>query len=114
MGQVDLKSLIAYSSIGHMRLCFAGILGCFRVGWVGGVILIVSHGFCSPGLFALAGYLYRLFRSRRLYVCCGVLGLIPGMSLCWFLLCSSNIAFPPRFRVLGELLLLISVIYYSV
>lgn len=32
MGQVDLKSLIAYSSIGHIRLCFAGVLRCFSVG----------------------------------------------------------------------------------
>lgn len=80
--QVDLKSLIAYSSVGHMRFCFAGILGCFRVGWVGGMVLMVAHGFCSPGLFALAGYLFRLFGSRSLFVCCGVLGLAPRITLC--------------------------------
>lgn len=30
--QVDIKSLIAYSSIGHMALCFGGILSCFSIG----------------------------------------------------------------------------------
>lgn len=30
--QVDMKSLIAYSSIGHMALCFGGVLSCFSIG----------------------------------------------------------------------------------
>lgn len=30
--QVDIKSLIAYSSVGHMALCFRGILRCYSIG----------------------------------------------------------------------------------
>lgn len=82
MRQVDLKSLVAYSSVGHISFCFGGVLGCFGVGWIGGLMLMVAHGFCSPGLFALVGYLYSLFGSRRLYVCCGVVSLVPRLSLC--------------------------------
>lgn len=42
---------------------------------------MVAHGLCSPGLFALANYCYSLFASRSLFVCCGVLGLVPSLSL---------------------------------
>lgn len=30
--QVDIKSLIAYSSIGHMALCLLGIFRCYGLG----------------------------------------------------------------------------------
>lgn len=30
--QVDIKSLIAYSSIGHMALCLGGFITCYRIG----------------------------------------------------------------------------------
>ena len=82
MRQVDMKSLIAYSSIGHMSLCFGGVLTCFSGGWGGSLVLMLAHGFCSPGLFALANYCYGLFSSRSLFICCGVIGLVPRLSLC--------------------------------
>lgn len=43
---------------------------------------MVAHGLCSPGLFALAGYVYKMFSSRRLLICSGVLSLVPAISLC--------------------------------
>ena len=30
--QVDIKSLVAYSSVGHMALCLAGVISCCGVG----------------------------------------------------------------------------------
>lgn len=112
--QVDIKSLIAYSSIGHMALCVGGMFTCSVIGWKGGLVLIVAHGLCSPGLFALANFSYILFSSRRLIICSGVLALFPSLSMCWFLLCSSNIAFPPRSGLLGEVCLLMSLVCYSI
>lgn len=43
---------------------------------------MVAHGLCSPGLFAIAAYVYSIFSSRRLFVCSGVLRLVPSISLC--------------------------------
>lgn len=74
---------------------------------------MVAHGLCSPGLFALANYVYVLFSSRSLFVCSGVLGLVPALSLCWFLISSANIAFPPSLRLLSELLLIMSIVSVS-
>lgn len=111
--QVDMKSLIAYSSIGHIALCLLGIFSCYGLGWWGGLIIMVAHGLCSPGLFAMAGYVYGVFSSRRLYVCSGILGLAPILSICWFLLRSRNMAFPPSLRLLRELILMMSVVSIS-
>lgn len=70
--------------------------------------MMVAHGLCSPGLFGLANYTYDLFGSRIMYLCSGVLGVVPVLSLCWFLMCSSNMAFPPRLRLLSEIMLIVS------
>lgn len=67
---------------------------------------MVAHGLCSAGMFGLAGYVYRLYSSRRLLLCKGVLRVIPRMSLAWFLFCSSNMAFPPRANLLAEIMLI--------
>lgn len=42
---------------------------------------MVAHGLCSPGLFALSGYTYSLFSSRSIFLCKGVLSLVPRLSL---------------------------------
>lgn len=75
--------------------------------------MMVAHGLCSPGLFAIAGYVYGMFSSRRLFICSGVLRFAPILSICWFLLRSSNIAFPPSLRLLRELMLIMSVVSIS-
>lgn len=42
-----------------------------------------------------------------------MIGLVPSLSLVWFLFCSSNIAFPPSLRLMGEILLIVSLVSYS-
>lgn len=74
---------------------------------------MLGHGLCSPGLFALSAYTYTLFSSRRLFVCRGVLSVVPTLSMVWFLFRSANMAFPPRFNLLGELYLIVSLVSYS-
>nr|YP_010688218.1 NADH dehydrogenase subunit 4 [Pillucina pisidium (Dunker, 1860)]WBR65412.1 NADH dehydrogenase subunit 4 [Pillucina pisidium (Dunker, 1860)] len=106
--QVDMKSLIAYSSIGHMSLCLSGVFSCFSIGWCGALLMMVSHGLCSSGLFGLAAYMYKLFMTRALILCSGILSYMPIMSLCWFLLCSSNMSFPPSLSLLAEIFLMVA------
>lgn len=42
---------------------------------------MVAHGLCSPGLFALAGFVYGIFSSRSFVLCKGVLSVVPVLSL---------------------------------
>jgi NADH:ubiquinone oxidoreductase subunit 4 (subunit M) len=56
--QRDLKSLIAYSSIGHIAISLGGMLRIFTIGKMRGVALMFAHGLCSPCLFCLAARVY--------------------------------------------------------
>lgn len=105
--QRDLKILIAYSSVVHIGLVIIGFLTLNNWGYFGSLILIFGHGLCSSGLFCLRNICYLRFKSRRLFLNKGLINIYPFLSFWWFLLCSSNISFPPSFNLFGELFLLI-------
>ena len=111
--QIDLKALIAYSSIGHMSLILAGALTITRWGWSGGLTLMLAHGFCSSALFSLANYHYEKSHTRRLYISKGILILLPLLSLWWFLFSVLNMAAPPSINLLGEIIIFPTVIFRS-
>lgn len=104
--QVDLKSLIAYSSVAHIGIVLAGLITLTYWGLRGSYILILAHGLCSSGLFCLANITYERLGSRRFYINKGLINLIPRICLWWFLLRSCNMAAPPRINLLGEIRLL--------
>lgn len=111
--QVDLKSLIAYSSIAHIIIILSGLLTLIRWGIYGSYLLIISHGLCSSGLFCLVNIIYERLRSRRLFINKGLINYIPRICLWWFLLCSSNIAAPPSLNLIGEIILINRLIMWS-
>nr|UPL65203.1 NADH dehydrogenase subunit 4 [Valleriola javanica] len=113
MFQVDMKSLIAYSSVGHMGLCLCGILTLNSWGLFGSLVVMLGHGLCSSGLFCLANIVYERLHSRSLYVSSGLMNLMPSLSLFWFLLCANNMASPPSLNLLGEIFLLNSLMSWS-
>nr|YP_004564077.1 NADH dehydrogenase subunit 4 [Libelloides macaronius]CBW30527.1 NADH dehydrogenase subunit 4 [Libelloides macaronius] len=113
MRQVDLKSLIAYSSVSHMSLVIAGIMTMTYWGLNGSYTLMIGHGLCSSGLFCLANISYERTGSRSLLINKGMMNFMPSMCLWWFLLSSSNMAAPPSLNLLGEISLLNSIIGWS-
>nr|YP_010164051.1 NADH dehydrogenase subunit 4 [Macromedaeus distinguendus]QRK27340.1 NADH dehydrogenase subunit 4 [Macromedaeus distinguendus] len=111
--QVDMKSLIAYSSVAHMSLVLCGLMNLSMWGLSGGVIVMVGHGLCSSGLFCLANIVYERISSRSLVVGKGLLSFMPSMGLWWFLLSVSNMASPPSLNLLGEISLIVSIVSWS-
>nr|YP_009400034.1 NADH dehydrogenase subunit 4 [Segonzacia mesatlantica]ARW69932.1 NADH dehydrogenase subunit 4 [Segonzacia mesatlantica] len=111
--QVDMKSLIAYSSVAHMSLVLCGVMIFSWWGLSGGIIVMVGHGLCSSGLFCLANIVYERLGSRSLLISKGLLSFMPSMGLWWFLLSVSNMASPPSLNLLGEISLIISVVGWS-
>nr|UFZ12795.1 NADH dehydrogenase subunit 4 [Sialis sibirica] len=112
--QVDLKSLIAYSSVAHMGIVLAGLMTLSYWGFSGSYSLMIGHGLCSSGLFCLANISYERTGSRSLLINKGMMNFMPSMCLWWFLLCSSNMAAPPSLNLLGEISLLNSILFWSV
>nr|AFI23534.1 NADH dehydrogenase subunit 4 [Megymenum brevicorne] len=111
--QVDIKSMIAYSSVAHMALVICGIMTMTTYGCIGSLILMIGHGLCSSGLFCLANLIYERSHSRSFLINKGFINLFPSLSLFWFLLCVGNMAAPPTLNLLGELYILLSLLFYD-
>nr|APH08708.1 NADH dehydrogenase subunit 4 [Pygmaeconus traillii] len=111
--QVDMKSLIAYSSIGHMSVMLAGVFSNSLWGWKGALVLMVSHGFCSSALFILANNTYESTQTRSLFLSKGMLMFLPSLSMWWFLFSAINMAAPPSINLLGEIMVFPAVIFTS-
>nr|YP_009732609.1 NADH dehydrogenase subunit 4 [Pyrausta despicata]QHS71328.1 NADH dehydrogenase subunit 4 [Pyrausta despicata] len=111
--QVDIKSLIAYSSVAHMSMVIGGIMTMNYWGFIGSYILMIGHGLCSSGMFCLANINYERLNSRSLFINKGMMNFMPSMSLWWFLLLSSNMAAPPSLNLMGEISLINSLLSWS-
>jgi len=79
--QVDMKGLIAYSSIGHMGVFVAGVFRNNVWGWQGGLLMLLAHGLCSPAMFALANVRYERVGSRRILLTKGLLCVFPFVAM---------------------------------
>nr|ALO77595.1 NADH deshydrogenase subunit 4 [Scraptia sp. SCR01] len=112
--QVDMKSLVAYSSVAHMGLALSGILTLNYWGFQGCLVMMIAHGLCSSGLFSIVNISYERVFSRSLYLNKGMINLIPSVSLWWFLLVSSNMAAPPSLNLLGEIMLINSILSFLI
>nr|YP_010952549.1 NADH dehydrogenase subunit 4 [Craspedortha porphyria]WMQ52869.1 NADH dehydrogenase subunit 4 [Craspedortha porphyria] len=111
--QVDIKSLIAYSSVSHMSIVIGGIMIMNYWGYFGSYIMMIGHGLCSSGMFCLANINYERLHSRSLFINKGMMNFMPSMSLWWFLMMSSNMSAPPSLNLLGEISLINSLISWS-
>nr|WHN78840.1 NADH dehydrogenase subunit 4 [Chitoria ulupi] len=111
--QVDMKSLIAYSSVAHMSLVIGGIMTMNYWGFLGAYILMIGHGLCSSGMFCLSNIMYERMSSRSLFLNKGLMNFMPSMSLWWFLFLSSNMAAPPSLNLMGEISLINSLVSWS-
>nr|QNS37144.1 NADH dehydrogenase subunit 4 [Prosopocoilus laterotarsus maedaorum] len=112
--QSDIKALIAYSSVAHMGLALGGIMTLNYWGMSGALVMMVAHGLCSSGLFCLANISYERLGSRSLFLNKGLINMMPSMSLWWFLFSSSNMAAPPSMNLLGEIMLINSLVSWSI
>lgn len=111
--QSDLKSLIAYSSVGHMGLIVAGALINSNWGFQAALAIIIAHGLSSSALFVIANINYELTHTRSLFLIKGLLVLAPTLTIWWFLFTARNMAAPPSINLLREIILITSILKIS-
>nr|UPL65541.1 NADH dehydrogenase subunit 4 [Cavelerius excavatus] len=111
--QVDAKSMIAYSSVAHMGLVISGLMTLNSLGLWGSLIMMLGHGLCSSGLFSLLNMMYERSGSRSIIMNSGYMIFMPTMSMFWFLLSVNNMSSPPSLNLLGEILLINSLLSWS-
>lgn len=106
--QMDLKIIIAYSSVVHIRVIMLGLLSFSSWGFLGSIIMIVSHGIISPILFFYITFIYNESSSRRLLILKGYLMCRPLFCLMWFFYRFLNISLPPFMSFLREIFIISS------
>nr|YP_010701776.1 NADH dehydrogenase subunit 4 [Malacosteus niger]WCK11530.1 NADH dehydrogenase subunit 4 [Malacosteus niger] len=111
--QTDLKSLIAYSSVGHMGLVAGGILIQTPWGFSGAIVLMIAHGLASSALFCLANTAYERTHSRTMLLVRGMQAIFPLMATWWFIASLANLALPPLPNFMGEVLIITSMFNWS-
>lgn len=108
--QLDIKKIIAYSSIAHMNFVVLAIFTLTLDGLNGAVILMLGHGIVSGALFLLIGVLYERYHSRNLLYYGGLTHVMPLTSFLFFFFSISNFSFPGTANFIGEFLILKSVL----
>nr|YP_009059481.1 NADH dehydrogenase subunit 4 [Acrossocheilus stenotaeniatus]AIN50165.1 NADH dehydrogenase subunit 4 [Acrossocheilus stenotaeniatus] len=111
--QTDLKSLIAYSSVGHMGLVAGGILIQTPWGFSGAIILMIAHGLASSTLFCLANTAYERTHSRTMILARGLQVIFPLTAVWWFIANLANLALPPLPNLMGELMIITTLFNWS-
>lgn len=104
--QVDLKKIIAYSSIGHMSVVNLGIFSQNFIGIDGAIYLMIAHGLVSPALFILVTLLYERFHTRIIKYYRGIAYKMPIFSIYLIIFILANMAIPLTGNFIGELLIL--------
>lgn len=113
MVQIDMKSLVAYSSVVHMGLGLGGLITMNLRGYEGIFCMMLGHGLVSSALFFLVGLIYDRIHSRNLIVGKGLIVIFPFIRIAWFMACVFNIRAPPSVSLLGEIFLTIRLIQWE-
>lgn len=111
--QLDMKRIIAYSSIAHMNFALLGYFSNTLFGMVGGTLLMVSHGLVSSALFLLIGVLYDRYHTRSVLYYGGLATVMPLFATFFFMFTISNFSFPGTSNFVGELLIFIGLGFTS-
>nr|YP_010007658.1 NADH dehydrogenase subunit 4 [Cyanidium caldarium]QNR39832.1 NADH dehydrogenase subunit 4 [Cyanidium caldarium] len=107
--QIDLKKIIAYSSIAHIGYVTLGIFSFNVQGIEGSILLILGHGLISSALFLCVGILYEKYKTRVLKYYSGLIQIIPLFVTFFLFFLLANIGFPGTSNFIGEFLVLIGI-----
>ena len=105
--QIDLKKIIAYSSVAHMNYALLGLFTNNTQGLEGSLFFMLGHGVVSSGLFLSIGLLYDRYHTRNLLYYGGLLKTMPIFSVFFLLFTLANIGLPGTVNFVGEFLVLI-------
>ena len=100
---LDVKELIAYSSVSHAAVYLLGVFSNTIQGIEGSILLGVGHGFVSPGLFICAGgVLYDRLSTRLISFYRGMTQTMPLFAILFFILSLGNCGAPLTLNFTGE------------
>lgn len=111
--QIDLKKIIAYSSVAHMNVVTLGIFSYQIEGIEGSILLMLSHGFVSSALFLCVGIIYDRHHTRLLPYYGGLTLGMPLFATIFVILSLANISVPTTSSFVGEFLIFVGIFHIS-
>lgn len=105
--QIDLKKVIAYSSVAHMAFVTIGMFTLNIQGLEGSILLMLSHGLVSSALFLCVGVLYDRHKTRLIKYYGGITQTMPMFSILFLFFTLANMSMPGTSSFVGEIMVLI-------
>lgn len=112
--QIDLKKIVAYSSVAHRGFVTMGIFTRTIQGMEGAILIRLSHGFVSSALFLCIGVLYDRHHTRLLKYYSGRVQTMPLFATVFVFFTLANLGFPGTSSFPGEFLSLVGAAQSSV
>ena len=107
IGQKDIKSLIAFTSISHFGFITMGIFAMTSQGMSGANLYMVNHGFSTAALFLIAGWMMMRRGSSTISDFGGLQRVTPVMAWTFFIAGMSSLALPGLSSFVSEFLVLV-------
>lgn len=111
--QVDMKKLVAYSSIAHMGFVTLGFFVFNELGVEGGIMQMISHGFVSGAMFLCIGVLYDRMHSRQIADYGGVINTMPRFAAFFVLFSLANAGLPATSGFIGEFMVILAAVKFN-
>lgn len=113
LSQIDVKKLIAYSSISHMNFSVLGFFSFSLLGLSGAFFMMFGHAITSSSLFLSVGVSYDRYKTRLLLYYGGLVTVMPLYAVLVFFFIISNFAFPGTVNFVGEFLISFGILIVS-
>ena len=107
LAQIDMKKLIAYSSVAHMGFVTLGIFALNFQGIQGAIYQMLSHGIVSAALFLCVGVVYDRMHTRLIDRYGGLVERMPIYAFTFMLFMLASVGLPGTGGFIGEFLVLV-------
>ena len=107
LAQIDMKKLVAYSSVAHMGLVTMGTFAVTSEGVDGAIIQMLSHGLVSAALFLCVGVLYDRLHTHEIMRFDGLVERMPAYAFVFMVFTLAAVGLPGTSGFVGEFLILL-------
>ena len=111
--QVDMKKLVAYSSIAHMGFVTLGFFMFGALGVEGALVQMISHGFIAGAMFYCIGVMYDRVHSRQIADYGGVVNTMPKFAAFFMLFAMANAGLPGTSGFVGEFMVILAAVKFN-
>jgi NADH-quinone oxidoreductase subunit M len=107
LAQIDMKKLVAYSSIAHMGFVTMGTFAVTSEAVQGALIQMLSHGLVSAALFLCVGVLYDRLHTHEIARFGGLIERMPAYAFVLMVFTLAAVGLPGTSGFVGEFLILL-------